>query len=111
MQHVLVYDEALTLLLRLDSPLTLLPRSVINVGTIKAVISGMDESVDDFKGLWTSFSMNQLETTIDSLAETIKALKGTFEDCDIDALVGKSLVEDIMTAALGLVSGTLAVSP
>jgi hypothetical protein len=65
----------------------------------------MDESVDDFKGLWTSFSMNQLETTIESLAETVKALKGAFEDCNIDALVGKALVEDIMAAAVGLVTG------
>lgn len=73
--------------------------------SMEDVIKGMQTSLGDFRVLWKSFSMTQLESTIGDIASTIVAMKDAFGDCDVDAIAGKQITEDVMLAAAGLVSG------
>jgi len=49
--------------------------------------------------------MAGVKTCVGDIGDSIKSLKGVFEDCGLDQVAGKDLTEEIMEALGGLISG------
>jgi hypothetical protein len=74
-------------------------------GDVKDVESGMVEAVKDFNALFSGFSMEGLQTTIGAVATSVTGIKDALGACDIDAIVGDEVLEDMMFAAANIVPG------
>lgn len=73
--------------------------------SVQAVYQDMESSYFDFEALWNSFSMAQLETTMKAVASTFTDMKSSLTQCDVDAIMGSDLVEELVEMATGLVDG------